>query len=338
MFKQAEIGLTTLYLVFSAALLVAIAFRIQGALVGRTARVPIWDERVAIAYRAGKLALAASLLLLAPGVIYALSVVLLYTAVVREYAKAFLYVLLYAWALLEVAFCFSIGKHLLNGPWFRQAAFLGVVLTSMPIAASLSWLVAKTLPYPSTEECVVLDLPVRGTWLAGHAGATKFTNIHTTHRYAIDVLKLGPDGRMMDGSDLVVTNWYGYGEPIYAPADGQIIKVVDVFPCRPIGDGDSAHPAGNHVVIDIGNDRQVFLAHLRAGSIAVEEGAYVTPGTLIGRVGNSGNSEAPHLHVHVQTASETTIPFRFRSMQRKRWLFWADVTNSYLIRNDWFRY
>jgi murein DD-endopeptidase MepM/ murein hydrolase activator NlpD len=337
MFKQVEIGLTTLYLVLSAALLAAIAFRIQGTLVGRTERMPIWDKRVGIAYRAGKLALAASLLLLAPGVIYTLSVVLLYTAVVREYAKAFLYVLLFAWALLEAYFGFSIGKRLLNGPWFRQLAFWGAVLLSLPIAASLSWLIAKSLPYPPTEECVLLDLPVRGTWLAGHAGATEFTNIHTTHRYAIDVLKLGPDGRLMDGSDLVMTNWYGYDEPIYAPADGQVVKVVDGFPCRPIGNGDRVHPAGNHVVIDIGNDRQVLLAHLAADSVAVEEREYVTSGTLIGRVGNSGNSEAPHLHLHVQSASETKVPFRFRSMQRKRWLFWIGVTNGYLIRNDRFR-
>ena len=337
MFKQAEIALTTLFLVLSAALLAAMAFRIQGALIRRAARLPIWDQRVGIAYRAGKLALAASLLLLAPGVIYALSVVILYTAVVREYAKAFLYVLLCAWALLEVYFCFSIGKRLLNGPWFRQLAFWVAVLLSLPIAASLSWLIAKTLPYPPTEECVVLDLPVRGTWLAGHAGATEFTNLHTTHRYAIDVLKLGPDGRLVDGSDLVVTNWYGYDEPVYAPADGQVVKAVDGFPCRPIGNGDLANPAGNHVVIDIGNDRQVLLAHLVAGSVAVEEGEYVTSGALIGRVGNSGNSEAPHLHLHVQSAPETGIPFRFRSTQRKRWLFWTDVTNGYLIRNDWFR-
>jgi murein DD-endopeptidase MepM/ murein hydrolase activator NlpD len=74
-----------------------------------------------------------------------------------------------------------------------------------------------------------------------------------------------------------------------------------------------------------------------AGSVAVEEGEVVTSGVLIGRVGNSGNSEAPHLHLHVQSASESGIPFRFRSMQRKRWLFWTDVTNGYLIRNDWFR-
>jgi hypothetical protein len=337
MFKQAEIGLTTLYLVLSAALLAAMAFRIQGALIGHTERMPIWDQRVTIAYQAGKLALAASLLLMAPGVIYALSVVILYTAVVREYAKTLLYVLLCAWALLEVYFCFSIGERLLNGPWFRKLPFWGAALLSLPTAASFSWLIAETLPYPPPEECVLLDLPVQGTWLAGHAGATKVTNLHTTHQYAIDLLKLGPDGRLMVGSDLVVTNWYGYGEPVYAPADGQVVTVVDGLPDGPIGNGDRAHPAGNHVVIDIGNDRQVLLAHLIAGSVAVEEGEVVTSGALIGRVGNSGNSEAPHLHVHVQSASQIGVPFRFRSMQRKRWLFWTDVTNGYLIRNDWFR-
>ena len=337
MFKQVEIVLTTLYLVLSAALLAAMAFRIRGALSRRAAGMPIWDPRVGIAYRAGKLALAASLLLLVPGVIYTLSVVILYTAVVREYAEALLYVVLCAWALLEVCFCFSIGKRLLNGPRFRRLAFWGAVLLSLLIAASLSWLIANTLPDPPAEECVVLDLPVRGTWLAGHAGASEITNFHTTHRYAIDVLKLGPDGRLVAGSDLVVTHWYGYGEPVYAPADGQVIKVVDGLPCGPIGNRDLANPGGNHVVIDIGNDRQVLLAHLVAGSVAVEEGAYVTSGALIGRVGNSGNSDAPHLHLHVQSASETMVPFRFRSMERKRWLFWTEVTNGYLIRNDWFR-
>jgi hypothetical protein len=337
-FKQFEIVLTTLYLVVSVVLLAAMAFRIRGAFHRRAVRISIWDQRVGTAYRVGKLALAASLLLLAPGVIYALSAVIFYTAVVREYARASLHLVLCAWALLEVWFCFSIGKRLLNGPWFRKLAFWGAVLLSLTVAASLSWLIAHTLPYPSTDECVVLDLPVRGTWLAGHAGASEVTNFHPPiYHYAIDVLKLGPDGRLVDGSDLVLTNWYGYDEPVYAPADGQILEVVDDLPCGSIGNRDTVNPGGNHVVIDIGNDRQVLLAHLVAGSVAVEEGEYVTSGALIGRVGNSGNSEAPHLHVHVQSAWETTVPFRFRSMQRKRWLFWTEVTNGYLIRNDRFR-
>jgi len=337
MFKQAEIALTILFLVLSAVLLAAMAFHIKNALIRSTERVPIWDQHVGITYRAGKLTLAGSLLLIAPGIIYALSVVTLYTAVVREYAKVLLYVLLCAWALLEVYFCFSISIRLLNGPWFMQLVFWGTVLLSLPVATSLTWLIAKTLPYPPTEECVVLDLPVHGTWLAGHAGASEITNFHANYRYAVDALKLGPNGRLVDGSDLVVTNWYSYGEPVYAPADGQIVKVVDGFPSRPIGDGDNVNPAGNYIVIDIGNNRQVLLAHLMAGSVRVEEGEFVTSGTMIGRVGNSGNSETPHLHLHVLNASGTSIPFRFRSMQLKRWLFWSNVTNGYLIRNDWFR-
>jgi hypothetical protein len=275
--------------------------------------------------------------LLAPGVIYALSVIILYTAVVREYAKVLLYILLCAWALMEVYFCFSIDIRLLDGPWPRKMVFWGVVLLSLPIAVSLTWLIAKTLPYPPMEECVTLDLPVRGTWLAGHAGASEITNFHKTQPYAIDILKIGPGNRLVDGIDMVVTNWYGYGEPVYAPADGRIVKVVDNFASRPIGNGDKVNPAGNHVVIDIGNDRQVLLAHLQAGSLAVEEGEFVLSGTLIGRVGNSGNSEAPHLHLQVQSVSGTGIPFRFRSMQLKRWLFWIDIANGYLIRNDWLR-
>jgi hypothetical protein len=337
MFKQVEILLTTLYLVFSVVLLALMVFRIRRALVGHTERIPLWDKRVGTTYRVAKLTLAAAYLLLAPGIIYTLSVVILYTAVVREYAKVLLYVMLCCWALMNVVFCFTINKRLLNGPRFRQLTFIGAVLLSLLIAVSLSWLIVKTLPYPPAKDCVVLDLPVHGTWLAGHAGASNITNFHTTHRYAIDILKLGPDGRLINGSDLIVSDWYSYGAPVYAPADGQVIKAIDGFPCVPIGNTDTINRAGNHVVIDIGNNRQILLAHLKAGSVAVDEGEYVTSGMLIGRVGNSGNSTAPHLHLHVQSTSGNMIPFRFHTMQRKRWIFWINVKNSYLIRNDWFR-
>ena len=78
------------------------------------------------------------------------------------------------------------------------------------------------------------------------------------------------------------------------------------------------------------------------GTIAVEEGQLVKAGTLVGRVGNSGNSTHPHLHVHVQNnptseqEGRITYPFRFREMQRKRLILWKGIRNSYLLRNDWF--
>lgn len=43
----------------------------------------------------------------------------------------------------------------------------------------------------------------------------------------------------------------------------------------------------------------VFLAHLRDQSVSVTEGQVVRPADIIGRVGNSGNSTMPHLHLNL---------------------------------------
>lgn len=83
---------------------------------------------------------------------------------------------------------------------------------------------------------------------------------------------------------------------------------------------DRENLAGNHVVLrcagtDPGVD--VLLAHLRQGSVAVEPGTQVQVGQVVGRVGNTGNTSEPHLHVHaVRTGSGSVltgegVPIRF---------------------------
>lgn len=42
----------------------------------------------------------------------------------------------------------------------------------------------------------------------------------------------------------------------------------------------------------------VVVAHMKQGSVAVERGERVGEDQLLGRVGNSGNTTEPHLHVH----------------------------------------
>ena len=59
-------------------------------------------------------------------------------------------------------------------------------------------------------------------------------------------------------------------------------------------------PAGNHVVLDLGNGEYALLAHLQRGSVRVEAGDRVRAGDVLGLTGNSGNSSEPHLHFHVQ--------------------------------------
>ena len=65
-------------------------------------------------------------------------------------------------------------------------------------------------------------------------------------------------------------------------------------PGLPIAEAD-----GNFVVLDIGNGAFVLFAHMQPGSVTVKAGDKVKRGQVLGRVGNTGNSQAPHLHLHV---------------------------------------
>jgi murein DD-endopeptidase MepM/ murein hydrolase activator NlpD len=55
------------------------------------------------------------------------------------------------------------------------------------------------------------------------------------------------------------------------------------------------------VVIDIGGGRYLLMGHLSPGSIQVKVGDPVKLGQQIAKVGNSGNTTEPHLHIQAQT-------------------------------------
>jgi murein DD-endopeptidase MepM/ murein hydrolase activator NlpD len=57
--------------------------------------------------------------------------------------------------------------------------------------------------------------------------------------------------------------------------------------------------AGNHVVVDIGQGRFAFYAHMQPGSLKVKVGDQVTTGQVLGLLGNTGNTDTPHLHFHI---------------------------------------
>ena len=59
--------------------------------------------------------------------------------------------------------------------------------------------------------------------------------------------------------------------------------------------------AGNYVIIDIGNKKYACYAHMVNGSVRVKKGDVVKEGQVIGLMGNSGNSDLPHLHFQVVT-------------------------------------
>jgi murein DD-endopeptidase MepM/ murein hydrolase activator NlpD len=60
---------------------------------------------------------------------------------------------------------------------------------------------------------------------------------------------------------------------------------------------------GNYVVLKIAPGVFAGYAHLQCGSVAVKPGDHVHRGQLLGRLGQSGNSAAPHLHFQLANAA-----------------------------------
>ena len=159
-----------------------------------------------------------------------------------------------------------------------------------------------------------LAFPLRGgSFLIGHGGSTAPSNIHNAHeqqRYALDIMKLNAFGSRAAGLYPRDLQRYAiFDAAVLSPCNGTIVSVVDALPDQAPGTLDPKNAAGNHVVVRCG-DAEVTLAHLRRGSVAVRAGASVISGQPLGRVGNSGNTTEPHLHVHAER-NGVAVPARF---------------------------
>ena len=64
---------------------------------------------------------------------------------------------------------------------------------------------------------------------------------------------------------------------------------------------------GHHVILRCG-EVWVLLGHMRQGSVAVRARDSVAVGQPLGRVGNTGNTDEPHLHIHAQRPGTTKSP------------------------------
>lgn len=146
-----------------------------------------------------------------------------------------------------------------------------------------------------------------GEWTIAHGGKRRMTNYHhgsTTQRYAYDMVvhKKGV-ARQGDGSSN--KDYFCYGLPVYAPADGTIHTMIDgIAENRP---GTRGQGGGNGVVIDHGFGEFSSLWHMIPGSIKVKQGDKVVLGQELGKVGNSGRSTGPHIHYHVATAPSAKV-------------------------------
>lgn len=143
-------------------------------------------------------------------------------------------------------------------------------------------------------------------------------HIHSPERFAIDWVKVGPNNDSRHDGSSQNANWWGWGEPVVAVADGEITEVVDEFPDnvpKVLPPVTLDNIGGNHIILKIAPSRFVTYAHLQRGSIKVRPGAHVQRGDLLALLGNSGNTTGAHLHLQVTDRNSMLesegVPFVF---------------------------
>ncbi len=192
--------------------------------------------------------------------------------------------------------------------WLLESAAVPIApapgITLGPPLSGAGWLAANGLGSPDHRRTL---LAIDG-------------QVRISQRYAIDFVKIGDNGRPARREPAANGDFFGYGANVLAVADGRVVAVADGVPDNDPQAGTTAVSvtletiAGNHVTIDIGG-AFVTYAHLQPGSATVAVGQQVKRGDVIGKVGNSGNSDAPHLHLQVTDGPDVLasegLPFVF---------------------------
>jgi hypothetical protein len=153
-------------------------------------------------------------------------------------------------------------------------------------------------------------LPVNGrVWIA--------------QRFAVDWEQLDKDHRIYSGPREKPESYTIFGKAAIAVSDATVASVTDGLPEQTPGkfptDISPDAADGNAVILDLGNHRYCMYAHMQPGSIRVHARDKVHRGQVLGLVGNSGNSIAPHLHFQVMDSPSSLasngLPYEIDNFQ-----------------------
>lgn len=218
--------------------------------------------------------------------------------------------------------------------WIPTVASIFVIVgAAVPLVNSLQGLSVPGEP-------VALAFPFRGgCFHVAHGGSRKIINGHMKvaapdlhawrgQMWGLDIFKLYPRGNRARGFFPENLQDYAiFGEPVYAPCEGEVVAVEDGLPDLIPPDTDTVNKAGNYALLKCGDEAVILLAHLKQGSVVVRPGQRVTIGDRLGEIGNSGNTTEPHLHISAQcgVGAETILDSEPRAMT---------FDGDWLVRND----
>ena len=157
--------------------------------------------------------------------------------------------------------------------------------------------------YFKPDNALNFEFPLKnGVFCIVQGGNSRLINHHASveaQKYGLDIVlidKFGSRTNKLFPKNLSDFNIYSM--PIYSPCSGIVVRVIDFYSDEQLGTRNTKNPGGNYVAIGYEKNKVIILAHLQNNSISVKEGDIIHIGDLIGKVGNSGNTTEPHLHIH----------------------------------------
>jgi Peptidase family M23 len=141
--------------------------------------------------------------------------------------------------------------------------------------------------------------------ITSHRGAVIAVNgqQNAPERFAIDWVQIDKAGKMYSGDGAKLSDFAYFGDTVHSVADGVVVNTWnesdEQVPLKPAVGLVPASIGGNMMVVDIGGGAFAFYAHFQRDSLKAKVGDRVTKGQVLGLLGNTGNTDAPHLHFHL---------------------------------------
>ncbi|HZD31176.1 MAG TPA: M23 family metallopeptidase, partial [Candidatus Angelobacter sp.] len=212
-------------------------------------------------------------------------------------------------------------------------------------------------PLPILASLPIIGPPLGGKrWVAlngccapspAHRGTGLPVNgaIWFAQRFAIDWMQLDEQGQFVRGDAADVHNYTSYGAQVLAVADSTVVDMLNTLDDQKPGTLPDPKTItienvdGNHIVLDLGNGVYALYAHMQKGSVAVAVGDRVKRGQVLGKLGNTGNTSAPHLHFHLMEGASVLgsngIPYEIDSFAFAGQVSEADFAASTTIEGNW---
>ncbi|MHA6261037.1 M23 family metallopeptidase [Sporosarcina sp. CAU 1771] len=196
----------------------------------------------------------------------------------------------------------------------HQKFSVGISIVLIVVFGSYNYLIFTS--YTTDDPAIELTFPLKdGTYYVGQGGNSFLMNYHQEYapqKYALDILKLNDLGIRANGLyPKELEKYQIYEDDLFSPCNAKVLESENELPDFAPPEADSENATGNYVALSCENtDAILYLAHMQKGSVTVNPNDVVQEGERLGKVGNSGNTSEPHLHIHAEKDG-VGIPIRF---------------------------